>query len=182
MPVQVTAIGKNLVRVAAVSRGACSLVSVVSAAPAKPSLLQGPKANPGRAVQLIALPTRALGRLRAFVGVRCTRQASAITCSGFALRAAVLRQAVSSSGRPTRCAVATRCTAGRQDKRFACGARSRSLVRPSQSTKLGYSQPPLVWATNTPPPNLALQPKVNGLPPLGLHFILAQSRQSIAFG
>jgi hypothetical protein len=31
-------------------------------------------------------------------------------------------------------------------------------------------------------PNLALQPKVNGLPPLGLHFILAQSRQPVAFG
>ncbi|HQE41299.1 MAG TPA: hypothetical protein PLC55_18560 [Zoogloea sp.] len=31
-------------------------------------------------------------------------------------------------------------------------------------------------------PNMALQPKVNGLPPLGLHFILAQSRQSVAFG
>ena len=30
--------------------------------------------------------------------------------------------------------------------------------------------------------NLALQPKVNGLPPLGLHFILAQSRQPVAFG
>jgi hypothetical protein len=30
--------------------------------------------------------------------------------------------------------------------------------------------------------NLALQPKVNGLPPFGLHFILAQSRQPAAFG
>jgi hypothetical protein len=29
---------------------------------------------------------------------------------------------------------------------------------------------------------MALQPKVNGLPPLGRHFILAQSRQSVAFG
>lgn len=29
---------------------------------------------------------------------------------------------------------------------------------------------------------MALQPKVNGLPPLGLHFILAQSRQPVAFG
>jgi hypothetical protein len=29
---------------------------------------------------------------------------------------------------------------------------------------------------------MALQPKVNGLPSLGLHFILAQSRQSVAFG
>ena len=29
---------------------------------------------------------------------------------------------------------------------------------------------------------MALQPKANGLPPLGLHFILAQSRQSVAFG
>ena len=45
-----------------------------------------------------------------------------------------------------------------------------------------YSPQPLVRATNTPPPNLALQPKVNGLPSLGLHFILAQSRQSVAFG
>ena len=31
-------------------------------------------------------------------------------------------------------------------------------------------------------PNMALQPKGNGLPPLGLHFILAQSRQAVAFG
>lgn len=31
-------------------------------------------------------------------------------------------------------------------------------------------------------PNLPLQPKANGLPPLGLHFMLAQSRQSVAFG
>jgi len=31
-------------------------------------------------------------------------------------------------------------------------------------------------------PNPTLQPKANGLPSLGLHFILAQSRQSVAFG
>jgi len=35
---------------------------------------------------------------------------------------------------------------------------------------------------NAAPPNMALQPKGNGLPPLGLHFILAQSRQPVAFG
>ena len=173
MPAQVTAIDKNPVRVAPVTRSACSLVSVVFAAPVRPSLLLGPKANRGCAVHPAALQTRALRRLRAFASVRRTRQASAIACSGFALRAAVLRRAVSSPGRRTRRAVATRCTAGRQDKRFARGARSRSLVWPSPSTKLGYSQPPLVWATNTPPPNLALQPKVNGLLSLGRHFILA---------
>ena len=182
MPVQVTAIGKNSVRVAAATRRACSPVSVVSAAPVQPPLLQGPKANRGCAVHLVALQTRILGRPRAFASVRATRQASAIACSGFALRAAVLRRAVSSSGRPTRRAVATRCTAGRQDKRFARRARSRSLVWPSPSTKLGYSRPPLVWATNTPPPNLALQPTGNGLPGLGRHFILAQSRQAVACG
>lgn len=31
-------------------------------------------------------------------------------------------------------------------------------------------------------PNHSLQPKANGLPPLGRHFILAQSRQPVAFG
>ena len=40
----------------------------------------------------------------------------------------------------------------------------------------------MVGAGSRVTPNLALQPKVNGLPPLGLHFILAQSRQSVAFG
>jgi len=33
-----------------------------------------------------------------------------------------------------------------------------------------------------PPPNPTLQPTVNGLLPLGLHFILAQSHQAVACG
>ena len=31
-------------------------------------------------------------------------------------------------------------------------------------------------------PNLALQPTANGLPRLGLHFILAQTRQTVVCG
>jgi len=31
-------------------------------------------------------------------------------------------------------------------------------------------------------PNISLQPKGNGLPSLGFRFVLAQSRQPVAFG
>ena len=65
----------------------------------------------------------------------------------------------------------------------ACTRRcfSSSLRAPAMAVGLGYSQQ--CGASGTKAwPNRPLQPKVNGLPPLGLHFILAQSRQPVAFG
>ena len=153
MSTQVTAIGKRSVRVAAVTRGALSFARVVNAAAFLATVRNGPKAGSGCSAHRVALPARAVQRFRAFAGASRSRQASAKSCSWFALRAAVLRRAVSSSGRPIRRALPLRCTAGRQDKQFAPGARSTALVWRPPSTKLGYSQPPLVWATNTPPPN-----------------------------
>ena len=182
MPAQVTAIGKRSVRAAAATRSACMFGRVVNSAAFLATVHHGPKASSGCSVLRVALPARAARRCRVFARVRLTHQASAMSCCCFALRAAVLRRAISSLGRPTRRAVATRCSAGRQDQRFASGVRSKLVGWRSPSTILGYSLPPLASATNTPPPNLALQPKVNGLPSLGLHFILAQSRQSVAFG
>ena len=165
MSAQVTAIGKRSVRVAAAIRSACRFGRVVNAAAFVATVRHRPKAGSGYSVHRVALPARDVRRCRAFARVRLTHQGSAMACFWFALRAAVLRRAVSSSGRPIRRAVPLRCTAGRQDKQFAGGARSTCLVWPSPSTILRYSQPPLVSATNAPPPNLTLQPTRNGMPP-----------------
>ena len=65
----------------------------------------------------------------------------------------------------------------------ACARRcfSSTLRASASAVGLGYSQQCRASGTKAWP-NRPLQPKVNGLPPLGLHFILAQSRQAVAFG
>ena len=60
-------------------------------------------------------------------------------------------------------------------------AASSSSMKPS--TAVGLSSSPHRLASDTRPwSNLALQPTVNGLPPLGLHFMVAQIRQPVACG
>ena len=182
MPVQVTAIGKSAVLAAAVTRYACGFFAGVNAALFPSSARHGPKAGRGFSPGHVALPSLAVRRFCAFASVRLTGQASACSCLWFARRAAVLRRAFSSSGRPIRPTFAARCVAGRQYQQSFAGTRSNYLVRPSPSTMRRYSSQSLVSATNKPPPNLALQPTANGLPGLGLHFILAQTRQAVVCG
>jgi len=182
MPVQITAMGKHPVCAEAVTRALVSSISVVNVALSTTEVRPGPKAGRSRSEPWLALPTRALRRGLTFSSACRTSQAPAMSCSSFVLRAGVLRRAVSSSGRPSRSAFSARSAAGRQDKCLASGARSTGLVWRSSSTILGYSSPTLVSATNTPPPNMALQPTANGLPRLGLHFILAQTRQPVVCG
>lgn len=182
MPVQVTAIGKCPVCGAAVTRAARASAGVVNVASSATEFRPGPKTGRSHSEHWLVLPTRAVRRARAFSSACRTGQASVVSCRWFALRAGVLRRAVSSSGRPPRSAVAVRSAAGRQDKCLASGARSKGLLSLASSTILRYSLPPLVSAANSPPPNMALQPTANGLPRLGLHFILAQTRQSVVCG
>jgi len=182
MSTEVTAIGKRPVCGAAVTRTAGASAGFVNVASSATEVRPGPKAGRSHSARWVVLPTRALRRACTSSSVCRTSQAPAMSCSWFTLRAGVLRRAVSSSGRPTRSAFSARSATGRQDKCLASGARSTPWVWRSSSTILGYSPPPLVSASNTPPPNMALQPTANGLPCLGLHFILAQTRQAVVCG
>mgnify|MGYP003602399775 CR=1 FL=1 len=99
----------------------------------------------------------------------------------FALRAGVLRRAVSQSGRPARHFGASHTASGRQVQcPSRAGLSSTSMKHPA-NPRPWHSPYRRAFATK-PWPNLALQPTANGLPCLGLHFILAQTRQPVVCG
>ena len=108
-------------------------------------------------------------------------EAPSSASSWFALRAGVLRRAVSLSGRPPRHACTTRSVAGRQDQCPCKATASSNSMKHPLAAGLWLSPQRCASATK-PWPNMPLQPTANGLPGLGLHFILAQTRQAVVCG
>ena len=148
--------------------------------------------------RLVLVPPSALGsRLFSSVGcqraellqqstvVRVQRAASLASAAcagpsqsswGFALRAGVLRRAVSLSRRPVRHACAIRATAGRQDK---CPSKAAASLQPTKHPSgAGLSRSPLPLASATKPrPNTALNRNANDG-----RLLRAPARSSAPFG
>ena len=115
--------------------------------------------SPSSVVSLASQPIT--GSAHALRQGRQTLEAPRSASSWFALRASVLRRAVSQWGRPVRRSGATRPTAGRQHKCPAKAGASSTSMKPPTVAYL-WRSPQLLASATKPWPNTPLNRNANG--------------------